>query len=104
MILLKAVEKIYHCKDESLTMEDVYEDILRYLSEDAEFAKWNISTAAMKYASFKHGKCQLDEGFDTQIDIGAVEEVISAELWIGYLLHNVWYLVLFHRNCHSSIN
>ena len=70
-------------------LRHVYEDILRYLSEDAEFAKWNISTASMKYASFKHGKCQLDEGFDTQIDIGAVEEVISAELWIGCLLHNV---------------
>ena len=82
-IFLKAVEKIYHCKDESLTIEDVYEDILRYLSEDAEFAKWNISTASMKYASFKHGKCQFDEGFDTRIDIGAVEEVIFSELLIG---------------------
>ena len=72
-VFLKALEKIYHCKDESLTMEDVHEDILRYLSEDAEFAKWNITTASMKYASFKHGKCQLDESFDTRIDISTVD-------------------------------
>ena len=76
------MEKIYHCKDESLTLEDVFEDILRYLSEDVEFAKWNITTASMKYASFKHGKCQLEEGFDTRIDINTVDEkVILSKLF-----------------------
>ena len=48
-------------------MKDVYEDILRHLSEDVEFARWNITTNSMNYAVFKHGKCLMDEDFDSQI-------------------------------------
>ena len=32
-------------------MEDVYQDVVRHLSEDVKFAEWNIATKAVKYAS-----------------------------------------------------
>ena len=67
-------------------MEDVFEDILRYLSEDVEFARWNITTSSMKYASFKHGKCQLDEDFDTQI-YSASDQVFKTIIKIQYREH-----------------
>ena len=57
-------------------MEDVYEDILRHLSEDVEFARWNITTNSINYALFKHGKCVLDEDFDSQI-LSASDQVLK---------------------------
>ena len=45
---------MFHCKDDSLSMKDVYEDVVQHLSEDVKFADWNIATAAVKYTLNKY--------------------------------------------------
>ena len=54
------VNLIYHCKDSSLSMEEVFEDIFEHLtSNKVRFSKWDIRKNAMKYAQSKYG-CQVD--------------------------------------------
>ena len=43
-----------------MTIQDVYENILRHLSEDITFSNWDISTAALKYVTMTY-KCQEDD-------------------------------------------
>ena len=54
------MEKMYVCKDASMSMQDVYEDLFQHLSEDMIFAERNLGTIAIKYTSFKY-KCPIDD-------------------------------------------
>ena len=45
---------MFHCKDDSMSMRDVYEDLVQHLSENVKFADWNIGTAAVKYTLKKY--------------------------------------------------
>ena len=54
------VEHMYHCKDDSMSMKDVYEDLVQHLSKDVKFIDWNIGTTAVKYTLKKYD-CGLGE-------------------------------------------
>ena len=41
-----------------MKMRDVFEDVVRHLSEDVKFTEWNIGTAAVKY-SLKKYNCDI---------------------------------------------
>ena len=54
ILILQIVNSIYHCKDDSLSMEDVFEDVFQHLVEKVPFSKWDVGKTAMTYAKIKY--------------------------------------------------
>ena len=65
----KVLENIKQCKADSLTMKDVYEDLVDHLSgQDVTFSTWNLGKHAKKYLTSKYN-CKFNDSSSGHLDI-----------------------------------
>ena len=84
---------MYECKDASMSMQDVYEDLFQHLSEDMIFAERNLGTIAIKYASFKY-ECSID-------DNQRIEETTTED---ANFIDIMMMLFFYHENAMEDFN
>ena len=58
--MFQLIDEIARCKNDSLKMEDVYEDVIQHLAKNVKFTEWNVATAAVKYVATEY-ECPMDD-------------------------------------------
>ena len=58
--MFQLIDEIARCKNDSLKMEDVYNDVIQHLAKNVKFTEWNVATAAVKYMATEY-ECPMDD-------------------------------------------
>ena len=91
-MVFQIVNSIYHCKDDSLSMEEVFEDIFHHVIEKVPFSKWDVSENAMTYAKGKY-TCNMTQPIVEALPSLEDQEHIESLLLIfgGHIFHEYYY-------------
>ena len=92
IFILQVVEHIYHCKEESLSMKDIYEDMINKTLHVLTFSNWNLLQAISKYVSFTF-TCQGEKSVP-KILSPTLEDKYYIDLLMA-LLHDLSHMELY---------